>query len=441
MHDYDDTIEAGPPANVDAEKTILGAILLDGETLRDVQYKIKPEDFSLDSHRRIFLRMAELADKGRTIDIVTLAHALTKAKEIEAVGGVSYLAGLTEGLPRRPVIGEYLSIVKDKSVLRGLIAICAKAIEKARDQSQPGTTVVSDTLQELNDVENAGLEGDDLESVGQWLGNNDIFEERTPGLQTGIDEYDQMTFGLHPEELTIFAGRTSMGKSSHCGTITWQMARRGHSVAVYINEQRRASFIGRMLCGRSGVSFKSYREGHLDMIEKLYIEDARREFLTLPIFIDHRSSMSVASIRAKSARLKRSGELDAVLIDQLTGISNEGIYQKGMRGDELLGEKAQALKNLSVELGVPVVLYHQLKRESTKNEDNRPTLTDLKNSGALEEKADNVGLFHRPGYYKRDETRKNEAEIIVAKQRDGETDVVHCEFVGYNCLWRNRRKP
>lgn len=425
---------------MDAEKTILGAALLENSYFDEAAQALKSDDFSLDSHRRIFLRMGELRRGGHAIDIVTLANLLNTHKEVESIGGVSYLASLTEGLPRNPYIADYIRIVKDKSMLRRLMGVCSAAIYKAADQTQDAIGVLSETIQNLGDIEDAGLQGEDLQSVGQWLNENDVFAEPTPGLKTGIDEYDEMTFGLHPAELTIFAGRTSMGKSSHCGTIAWQMARRGHSVAVFINEQRRESFIGRMLCGRSGVSFKSYREGHLDMIEKLYIEDARKEFLTLPIFIDYRSSMSIASIRAKSARLKRSGELDAILIDQLTGVSSDGVYQKGMRGDEVLGEKAQGFKNISVELNVPVGLYHQLKRESTKNEDNRPTLTDLKNSGALEEKADNVALFHRPAYYKRDEATKNEAEILIAKQRDGETGVVKCEFVGYNCLWRNRRR-
>jgi len=440
MYEEETTTEAGPPANVDAEKTILGAVLLDGDALEQIEGRLNADDFHLDSHRRIFLAMSDLRRTGHSIDIVTLREFLTRKGDIGSIGGTAYLASLTEGLPRRPMIDEYVRIVVDKATLRRFMAICSVGIAKAAEQTRDAATVLSSTLQELDSLENKTLDSPDMESVGQWLNQNDIFEERTPGIQTGIDEYDEMTFGMHPAELTIFAGRTSMGKTAHACTISWQMARRGKSVAVFVNEQRKESFIGRMLCGRSGVSFKSYREGHLDMIEKLYIEDARKEFLTLPIYIDQRSSMSVGSIRAKSARLKRSDELDVVLVDQLSGVSAEGIYQKGMRSDEVIGEKAQRLKDMSVELGIPVGVYHQLKRESTKNEDNRPTLVDLKYSGALEDKADNVAFFHRPGYYKRDEATKNEAEIVLAKQRDGETGIVKCEFLGYNTLWRNRRK-
>ena len=434
------TLDAGLPINLDAERTILGAILLDVSAHHEAAEVLKPDDFSLDSHRRIFCRMTELVDRGRAVDIVTLSNELAKHKEVEAVGGVAYLASLTEGLPRRPVIEDYIRIVKDKSLLRRLMGICSAAIAKAADQTEDATGVLSRTLQDLNDLENTNLDGADLESVGQWLDQNDVFTERKPGIFTGIDDYDEMTFGLHPGELTVFAGRAGMGKTSHCGTITWQMARRGKAVADFINEQRKASFIGRMLCGRSGVSFKSYRRGQLDMIEKIYIEEARDEFRKLPIFIDQRSKMSLSSIRAKSARLKRSGDLDVILVDQLYGISNEGIWEKGMRGDELLGKKVQGLKDVAQELEVPVGVYHQLKRESTKNEDSRPSMVDLKNSGEIEERADNVALFHRPSYYKRDEATKYDAEIIIAKQRDGETGTIQCEFLGYSCLWQNRRR-
>jgi replicative DNA helicase len=420
------------PANIDAERVILGAVLLDNAALYTTEQSLREDDFSLDSHRRIFLRMAELMNSQRAIDIVTLANALTQRKEIEVVGGVAYLASLTEGLPRRPVIGEYIRIVKDKSLLRKLMSTCSLAIARAADQPESALELLGDTMRDLDRIEDASLRGADLESVGQWLNQNDVFAERVPGIFTGIEEYDEMTFGLHPGELTVFAGRTSTGKTSHCGTVAWQIARCGKCVAVFINEQQKQSFIGRMLCGRSGVSFKAYRRSQLDMIERIYIEDAVKEFKTLPIFWDQRSSMSVASIRAKAARLKRSGELDVILIDQLSRVSGEGIWQKGMRSDEVIGEKVSALKGMAVDLDVPVGLYHQLNRETTKNEESRPRLENLRGSGNIEEHADNVAMFYRP------KPTELEAEILLLKQRDGAVGTAHCEFVGEVCLWRNR---
>ena len=431
-------LDSGLPASPDVERVILGAILLDNAALYTTEQSLREDDFSLDSHRRIYLRMRGLFNAGRSVDIVTLSAELARLKEIESVGGVAYLASLTEGLPRRPMIDEYIRIVKDKSLLRKLMLICSAGIARAADQGENALAVLGEVMSQLNSVEDSNLQGADLESVGQWLNQNDVFAERVPGIYTGIDDYDEMTFGLHPGELTVFAGRTSSGKTSHCGTIAWQMARHGKAVAAFINEQQKQSFIGRMLCGRAGVSFKTYRRGLLDWVEKQYIEDVVKEFKTLPIFWDQRSSMSVASIRAKAARLKRSGELDVILIDQLSRISNEGFWQKGMRSDEVIGEKVSAFKAMAVDLGVPVALYHQLNRETTKNEENRPTMVNLKGSGSIEEPADNVALFHRPGYYKKEAGNETEAEIIVAKQRDGETGIVHCEFIGASCLWRNR---
>jgi len=433
-------LDAGLPANVDAEKTILGAVLLDNEAFAEAEEKLNSEDFSLDAHRRIFLRMAELMHKQRAVDIVTLANELLRNHEIEAVGGVGYLASLTEGLPRRPVIGEYIRIAKDKSMLRKVMLACSSAVSRAADQFDTAHQVISRLQNDVEDIVNGGMQGSDMESVGQWLCKNDVFAERVPGIKTGIDDYDEMTYGLHKGELTVAAGRTSSGKTSHCGTIAWEIARRGHCVGVFINEQAKPSFMGRMLCGRSGVSFTAYRRGTLDWVEKQYIENTLEEFKKLPIFWDQRSSMSVASIRARAARLKRSGELDVVLIDQLSRISGEGIYVKGMRSDEVIGEKVSALKGIAVDLDVPVVLYHQLNRETTKQDEGRPTLANLKGSGAIEEHADNVSLFHRPEYYKRDDpTLKGKAEIIVAKQRDGETGTVHCEFLAETTCWRNRK--
>ena len=431
--------DAALPANIDAERTILGAILLDNAAHFEAAARLNSDDFALDSHRRIYLRMTELMSAQRAVDIVTLANELNSKHEIALIGGVAYLASLTEGLPRRPVIEEYIRIVKDKSLLRRLMGICSSAIARAADQSESALEVVSETADKLSSIEASSLGGEDLESVGQWLEKNDVFAQREPGIMTGIDQYDDLTYGLHPGELTLIAARTSMGKTSMAGTLTWQIAKRGKCVAVFINEQRKQSFMGRMLCGSSSVSFETYKRGQLDWVEKGYIEEAVRDLKMLPIFWDERSTMGLASIRAKARRLQRSGELGLIMVDQLSGISNEGIDPK-MRTDEKLGAKARGLKIVAMDLGVPVILFHQLSRGTTKNEGSRPALENLKNSGELEEIADNVSFLHRPGYYDwRDESLRLKDEWILAKQRDGPTGVAECSFVPEICRWQNRK--
>lgn len=427
--------------DVQAERVVLGCILLEQSMYVEASDRLRIDDFYLASHRILFERMGDLYRKARSIDFVTLQQIMGQ-DEIAAVGGVSYICDLTNGLPRRLAIKEYAAIVAQKALLRRIEQTCQQAANRAAEENADPEAILNQTIRSLEDAVLTNPADSDLESVGQWLATNDVFEERIPGIFTGLEDYDEITFGLHPGELTVFAGRTGMGKTSHCGTIGYQMALRGKCVAIFLNEQQKASFLGRMLCGRSGVSFKSYRRGQLDMIEKIYIQDAVEEFKKLPIFWDQRGSMSVASIRAKAARLKRNGELDVILIDQLSRVSGEGIYQKGMRGDEVIGEKVSAIKGIGVDLGVPVGLYHQLNRDTTRNDESRPTLANLKGSGAIEEHADNVAMFHRTGYYKRDKATENDAEIVIAKQRDGQTGTVHCEFLGYNCRWQDRsRKP
>lgn len=429
------------PASIQAERTILGAILLDGGTLSDIEERIKADDFSVDSHRRIFQRMQDLKSSGSGIDLVTLVHILDKRKETAQIGGVAFLASLTEGLPMRPDVAEYTRIVRDKAVLRRLMALCSSSISRAQDQTETALEILSRLQADLQDVEHATTEAEELESVGQWLATNDVFAERKQGVFTGIDDYDEMTYGLHPGELTVVAARTGVGKTSHACTITWQIAHRGKSVCVMLNEQQKSSFLGRMLCAKAGVGFTAYRRGSLGWVEKQYMEDAVAEFKKFPIFWDARTSMSIASIGFKVRRLKRTEELDVVIVDQLSGVSSEGIYEKGMRSDEVIGLKVLGLKKLAMELNIPVVLYHQLNRASTKSRDGRPSLTDLQDSGKIEQHADNVAFLHRPEYFDHnDETLKGKAEILISKQRDGSVGTVHCEFVDWCCKWSNRKE-
>jgi replicative DNA helicase len=240
------TLEAGLPANVDAEKTILGAILLDNAAHAEAAEVLKADDFSLDSHRRIFLRMSELVDSGRAVDIVTLSNELARYKEVEAVGGVAYLASLTEGLPRRPVIEEYIRIVKDKSMLRRLMGICSAAIAKAADQSQDAIGVLDETESQLLDVSEAGLtQGlQPLEViVRDSFGSVDNLYKQSreiTGLATDFYELDRMTSGLQKGELIIIAARPSMGKTALAINIAQNAAVRHQAiVAVFSLEMNK----------------------------------------------------------------------------------------------------------------------------------------------------------------------------------------------------------
>ena len=240
------TLDAGLPANVDAEKTILGAILLDNAAHAEAAEKLESDDFSLDSHRRIFLRMSELMDAQRAVDIVTLANELARYKEVDAVGGVAYLASLTEGLPRRPVIEEYIRIVKDKSMLRRLMLICSSAIARAADQSETAIGVLDETEAKLLEVSEKGLtQGfQSLHQIVEYsFGSIDNLYKQSrevTGLATGFTELDRMTSGLQKGELIIIAARPSMGKTALAINIAQNAAIRGQAtVAVFSLEMRR----------------------------------------------------------------------------------------------------------------------------------------------------------------------------------------------------------
>ena len=275
------TLEAGLPANVDAEKTILGAILLDNAAHAEAAEVLKADDFSLDSHRRIFLRMSELIDSGRAVDIVTLANELARYKEVEAVGGVAYLASLTEGLPRRPVIEDYIRIVKDKSMLRRLMGICSAAIAKAADQSQDAIGVLDETESQLLEVSEAGLT-QGLQPldviVRDSFGSIDNLYKQSreiTGLATDFYDFDRMTSGLQKGELIIIAARPSMGKTALAINIAQNAAVRHQAVvAIFSLEMNKESLLRRMLAAQAGVDQRNLQTGFIGGEEQEKLQTA-----------------------------------------------------------------------------------------------------------------------------------------------------------------------
>src|SRR5450631_2418765 len=262
--------DTGLPANLDAEKTILGAILLDNAAHSEAAEKLEADDFSLDSHRRIYLRMTELMNEQRAVDIVTLAHELGRYKEVEAVGGVAYLASLTEGLPRRPVIDEYIKIVKDKSLLRRLMGICSAAIARAADQSETALEVLGAAETQLMEVSEKGITHG-LQPLDQIVQNSfgtidNLYKEsrEVTGLATDFTEFDRMTSGLQKSELIIIAARPSMGKTALAINIA-QNAAVNHKaiVAVFSLEMSKESLLRRMLASQAWVDQQMLQKGFL----------------------------------------------------------------------------------------------------------------------------------------------------------------------------------
>ncbi|MEI9969923.1 MAG: replicative DNA helicase [Terracidiphilus sp.] len=437
------SLEAGLPANLDAEKTILGAILLDNAAHAEAAEFLKSDDFSLDSHRRIFLRMTELIDTGRTVDIVTLSNELARYKEVESVGGVAYLASLTEGLPRRPVIEDYVRIVKDKGMLRRLMGICSAAIAKAADQSQDAIGVLDETESQLLEVSqgglNQGLQPIEIIVRDSFGSIDNLYKQSrdVTGLATGFTDLDRMTSGLQKGELVIIAARPSMGKTALAINIAENAALRyGSVVAIFSLEMSRESLLRRMLASQAGVDQQKIQKGFIGRAEQDRLQTALSQLVEAHIFIDDSAGSTISEMRAKARRLKQnSGGLDLIMIDylQLMSATLPGVSRKGFENRvQEVSAISRGLKAMAKELQVPVIALSQLSRSNEKRDDKRPMLSDLRESGSIEQDADVVAFIHRESYYNRDENMadadKSKAEIIIAKQRNGPTGIIQMHW-------------
>ena len=449
------TLDAGLPANLDAEKTILGAILLDNASHAEAAEKLTPDDFSLDSHRRIYQRMSELIDSQRAVDLVTLSHELQRTKEIESIGGVAYLASLTEGLPRRPVIDEYIRIVKEKSLYRKLMAICSMAIARASDQSDAALDVVGEAERQLIEATQSsityGLQPLDQIVAGSFGSIDKLYEQsrEVTGLATDFTDLDRMTSGFQKGELIILAARPSMGKTAFAINIAQNSAvNHGTVVAVFSLEMSKESLLRRMLASQAWVDQRKLQTGFLGREDHDKLQGALGQLVDSRMFIDDTAGISLTEMRAKARRLKQTtGQLDLIVVDylQLMTATQVGSSKKGYENrTQEVSAISRGLKALAKELEVPVVALSQLSRSSERRgDDKRPLLSDLRESGSIEQDADVVMFIHREAYYERDKENMSEAdkaksEIIIAKQRNGPTDTVLLNFVSRFTRFDNR---
>jgi len=437
-------LDAGLPANIDAEKTILGAILLDNAAHSEAAERLEADDFALDSHQRIFLRMSELINEQRPVDIVTLSNELARYKEIEAVGGVAYLASLTEGLPLRPVIEEYIRIVKDKSLLRRLMSICSAAIARAADQSETALEVVGSAEAALLEVSERGIshgfQSLDQIVAGSFGSIDNLYKEsrEVTGLATNFIELDRNTSGLQKSELIIIAARPSMGKTAFAINIAQNAAINSTAtVAVFSLEMSKESLLRRMLSSQAGVDQRKLQTGFLGREDHGKLQHGLEQLIEAKLFIDDTAGISLAEMRAKARRLKQNaGGLDLIVIDYLQLMTATLPTAGGKRYENRTQEVSaisRGLKALAKELDVPVIALSQLSRSSERRgDDKRPMLSDLRESGSIEQDADVVMFIHREAYYNRDEEMsdadKARSEIIIAKQRNGPTGTINLVF-------------
>ena len=430
------SIERPLPHNLEAERSILGAVLLDNHSLNAAVEKLRSEDFFLPQHRQIFERMIQLAEKQQAIDVVTLMEDLARRGELESAGGVPYLSQLADGLPRSTNVEHYARIVKEKAVLRNL-AFSAAAIQEQALAGGDDADVILDRaestiFQIAEDRVRAGLIGvkelvrDNFERLER------IFSEgrRITGLATGYAGLDNETAGLQPSELVILAARPSMGKTALALNIAENVAvRNGQPVAVFSLEMSKESLLLRMLASEARVDAHKFRTGHMGRDDWNKITRALTSLGDAPLWIDDSASSTVLEMGAKARRLKRDRGLSLMIVDylQLVVPTNTG---RGTNRQEEVSSISRALKGLAKELKVPVVVLSQLTR-APEREERKPQLSDLRESGAIEQDADVVLFINRPNFYKTDlpEEDRAKAELIIAKQRNGPTGNLNFVFL------------
>ncbi len=425
------------PANVEAERSILGAILLDNFAYNQAAEHLKPEDFSLDSHRRIYNRMVDLAESSRPIDMITLVEELDRRKELEAIGDVGYVSGLLDGVPDRPSIEHYIKIVRDKALLRGLIHAANAAIARASDQSDPAEDV-------LNDAEAAMMQLSEKRIGRGFLGVQEIVKEsfgsvdallqrgqRITGLATHYTDLDEMTSGFQRADLIIIAGRPSMGKTAFAMNIAENAAIEDQKVVgMFSLEMSREALLLRLLCSRARVDSHKMRTGSLWRDDMTKVVRAMDELAHAPIFIDDTAGIVLSEMRAKARRLKQSqGKLDLLIVDYLQLMSGGGRRYENRTQE--VSAISRGLKGLAKELSVPVIALSQLSRApESRGGDHRPQLADLRESGSIEQDADVVAFIFREEVYKQDDPDlQGKAELIIAKQRNGPTGKVKLAFI------------
>ena len=436
--------QKGLPTNVDAERFVLGSIMLDDSLYIQAAGELEPDDFSLDKHRRIFRRMGELQERGETIDRITIANELMKFNELEACDGITYLVSLDDGLPQIPNLDAYIRIVKDKAVLRRIIFASQHMMNRALLGEEEPDEILSgaeETLLKLGEARVKSGLLDPGQILQDYEGGLNAFldpSKRIKGISTGFAKFDELTGGLHGGDLCIVAARPSMGKTALALNIAQHVALKlKQTVAVFSLEMSRESLLTRMLCSAARVDSQRFRAGFLTQEERRKLNHALHELVEAPLYIDDTPGIHMMDIHAKLRRLQAERKLGLVIVDYLQLMGARGRFEN--RNQEV-SALSRGMKMLAKEMNVPMMVLSQLSRAvETRQGDHRPQLSDLRESGSIEQDADVVGFIFREEVYHRErEDLRGLAELIIAKQRNGPVGTVNLVFLHAQTKFENR---
>jgi replicative DNA helicase len=419
--------EQGLPQNLDAERYVLGAVLIDAGLYMQAADLLKPEDFTLESHRAIFKRMGELASKHEAIEPVTLFHELEKHRQTESVGGLSYLLDLSHGIPQGLNVDAYAKVVKEKSQLRKIVFAAHNLIHRVNQGQVSSAEILQDAAKLFRECEDgqANVPANAAAIIAE-AGGIEKFPEPTQGIQTKWRLVNQATGGWQPGELALIAARPSMGKTAFAINALWYAADNGKPAIFYSCEMKPRSILLREISLLTGITYQDLQKGELTATERRLIATEVTHIRERPFEIIQASGKSVMNIWAHARRAKRQNRLSIAAIDYI-GLIRGG--DKMQNRNQELGERCRQLKDMAGELDIPLIVLSQLSRKPENRSDPKPVMSDLRDSGELEEHADLIGLLHREGYYKReDASLRRKAQLIISKQRNGDTPTIQLDY-------------
>ncbi|HEY8350344.1 MAG TPA: replicative DNA helicase [Clostridia bacterium] len=421
-----------PPHNIEAEQAVLGCMLLDSDVIPTVTELIRSSDFYREDHREICEAIIDIVEKAGPVDIITVAEQLQQRGTLEKVGGIDYLASITSAVPTTANARHYAKIVEEKSLLRKLIKASQEIAGMSYEGAEEAEFVLDKAEKTIFDIiERRSTQGfthikDVLLETFNRL--EELYNSKSPitGVPTGFTDLDMKTAGLQNSDLILIAARPGMGKTAMALNIAQYAAVQKHvPVALFNLEMSKDQLVNRMLCSEVMVDSHKMRTGKLDDEDWKKIARALGPLSEAPIYIDDTPGLTVMDIRAKCRRLKLEKKLGLVVIDYLQLMRGRG---KTENRQQEVSEISRSLKILAKELNVPVVTMSQLSRGPESRTDHRPMLSDLRESGAIEQDADIVMFLYRDDYYNPDSDKKNIAEVIVAKHRNGSTGTVYLKW-------------
>jgi replicative DNA helicase len=439
-------LERPLPHSADAERAILGAILLDNSFVNQAIELLRPDDFYVRAHQFVFRSMISLSERGSEINPILLGEELRREGVLEQTGGVAFISELTYGLPHFTNVAAYAKVVKGKSVLRQLVKVANKVTSEALEEEDEPEVILDHAEQMIfalaDERTRQGFShikpvADHLLEKVQEMAGRPVM---LTGLTSGFNDLDQKTSGLQPADLIIIAARPSMGKTAFCLNVAQNAAiKAGAVVGIFSLEMSKESLVMRMLSSEARVDAHRFRTGYLSRDEWARLAGALGTLADAKIFVDDTPGISVLEMRAKARRLAAEQKrLDLIVVDYLQLMSG-GARRTESRQQEV-SQISRELKGLAKELNVPLIALSQLSRAAETRTDHRPQLSDLRESGAIEQDADVVGFIYREEYYNSTDENANKAEIIIAKQRNGPTGTVELafikEFTRFEDMWR-----